>query len=53
MFAATEALKGLISTCIDDNLISQAMDQIKLTSEGGTRRFGLTIVEKICAIVES
>lgn len=29
------------------------MDQIKLNSEGGTRRSGPTIIEKICATVES
>ncbi|RWR79461.1 hypothetical protein CKAN_00803300 [Cinnamomum micranthum f. kanehirae] len=53
IFAATEALKGLISTCIDESLINQGVDQIKLNSEGGTRRSGPTIIEKICATIES
>lgn len=46
-------MKGLISTCIDESLINQGVDQIKLNSEGGTRRSGPTIIEKICATIES
>lgn len=46
-------MKGLTSTCIDESLINQGVDQIKLSSEGGTRRSGPTIIEKICATVES
>nr|XP_010932375.1 RRP12-like protein [Elaeis guineensis] len=51
IFAATEALKGLIGSCVDESLVQQGVDQIK-TSDGGTRKSGPTIIEKICAIIE-
>ncbi|XP_010917404.1 uncharacterized protein [Elaeis guineensis] len=51
IFAATEALKGLIGYCLDESLVQQGVDQIK-TSDGGTRKSGPTIIEKICAIIE-
>ncbi|XP_006843867.2 RRP12-like protein [Amborella trichopoda] len=53
VFGATKALKSLISTCIDESLIKQATDQIKPTLSGGLRRSGPTILEKVCATVES
>ncbi|XP_058072136.1 uncharacterized protein LOC131221064 [Magnolia sinica] len=53
IFAAAEALKGLIHTCIDESLIKQGVDQIKLNPDGDTRRSAPTIIEKICATVES
>ncbi|XP_058079848.1 uncharacterized protein LOC131228033 isoform X2 [Magnolia sinica] len=52
IFAAAEALKGLIHTCIDESLIKQGVDQIKLNPDGDTRRSAPTIMEKICATVE-
>nr|GEV58478.1 hypothetical protein [Tanacetum cinerariifolium] len=48
---AMEAFKSLIHTCIDDILIKQGVDQI-MTS-GGARKTGPTIIEKLCATVES
>ncbi|KAG1334382.1 RRP12-like protein [Cocos nucifera] len=51
IFAATEALKGLIGYCLDESLVQQGVDQIK-TSDGGTRKSGPTIIEKICTIIE-
>ena len=48
---AMEAFKSLIHTCIDDTLIKQGVDQI-MTS-GGARKTGPTIIEKLCATVES
>ncbi|WOL06526.1 hypothetical protein Cni_G15260 [Canna indica] len=51
IFAAMEALKGLICACIDESLIEQGVDQIK-TREDGVRKSGPTIIEKICATIE-
>ncbi|PWA93129.1 Armadillo-like helical [Artemisia annua] len=48
---AMEAFKSLIHTCIDDILIKQGVDQI-MTS-GSARKTGPTIIEKLCATVES
>lgn len=51
IFAAMEALSGLIRTCIAGSLIEQGVDQIK-TTVGGLRKSGPTIIEKICATIE-
>ncbi|KAL4572212.1 hypothetical protein LXL04_018982 [Taraxacum kok-saghyz] len=51
LVVAMEALKSLIHTCIDDSLIKQGVDQI-MTS-GSVRKSGPTIIEKLCATVES
>lgn len=53
IFAATEAFKNLINACIDDNLIRQGVDQMRMTTNVGGRRSGPTIIKKICATVES
>ncbi|OWM74363.1 hypothetical protein CDL15_Pgr013267 [Punica granatum] len=53
IFAATEAFKNLINACIDDNLVRQGVDQIRVNMDDGGRRSGPTIVERICATVES
>ncbi|PKU64852.1 hypothetical protein MA16_Dca027260 [Dendrobium catenatum] len=52
IFAATEALKSLIYSCLDENLIKQGIKQINLNLGGGLRKSGPTIIEKICAIIE-
>lgn len=52
IFAATEALKSLIYSCIDENLIKQGVEQINLNHVGGIRKSGPTIIEKICAVME-
>ncbi|KAI0499276.1 hypothetical protein KFK09_020179 [Dendrobium nobile] len=52
IFAATEALKSLIYSCLDENLIKQGIEQINLNHGGGLRKSGPTIIEKICAIIE-
>ncbi|XP_023756589.1 uncharacterized protein LOC111905146 [Lactuca sativa] len=49
LVVAMEALKSLIHTCIDDSLIKQGVDQIKTSG----RKSGPTIIEKLCATVES
>ncbi|KAG6501722.1 RRP12-like protein [Zingiber officinale] len=51
IFAAMEALKGLLCACIDENLCKQGTDQIKNT-DGGSRKSGPTIIEKLCATIE-
>ncbi|KAL5068261.1 hypothetical protein RYX36_019148 [Vicia faba] len=50
IFAAANALKSMINYCIDETLIKQGVDQIILDE---SRRSGPTIIERICAIVES
>ncbi|MCE3050388.1 hypothetical protein HAX54_047111 [Datura stramonium] len=50
--AALEALKGLIHECIDENMIKQGVDNIS-SSNKDMRRSGPTIIEKICATIES
>ncbi|MFS7899306.1 hypothetical protein Hanom_Chr00s052582g01780621 [Helianthus anomalus] len=48
---ATEALKSLIHTCVDGSLIKQGVDQI--LASGSVRKSAPTIIEKLCATVES
>ncbi|GAU26881.1 hypothetical protein TSUD_02840, partial [Trifolium subterraneum] len=50
IFAASDALKSMINYCIDESLIKQGVDQITLDE---SRMAGPTIIEKICATVES
>ncbi|XP_060189622.1 uncharacterized protein LOC132618605 [Lycium barbarum] len=50
--AALEALKILIHECIDENLIKQGVDNI-IDSSTDMRKSGPTIIEKICATIES
>ncbi|KAL5853701.1 hypothetical protein ACOSQ3_008819 [Xanthoceras sorbifolium] len=52
VFAATEALKSLINACIDEGLIKQGVDQITNTNLDA-RKSGPTIIEKVCATIES
>ncbi|PIA46017.1 hypothetical protein AQUCO_01600349v1 [Aquilegia coerulea] len=51
VFAAMEAFKGLILSCIDKGLIKQELEQLR-DDDGDTRQSGSTI-EKICATVGS
>ncbi|KAK9073659.1 hypothetical protein SSX86_006253 [Deinandra increscens subsp. villosa] len=51
LLVAMEALKSLIHTCIDESLIKQGVDQIK--ASGSVRKSAPTIIEKLCATVES
>jgi len=51
--AATDALKSMISSCIDESLIKQGVEQISLSENKESRRSAPTIIEKICATVES
>lgn len=48
--AATNALKSLINTCIDENLIKQGVDQIVTISNVDSRP---TVIGKVCATIES
>ncbi|KAM0874680.1 hypothetical protein ACQ4PT_037239 [Festuca glaucescens] len=49
-FCAVETFKGLIDNCIDENLVSQGITQIKARRQG--MRSDPTVIEKICAILE-
>lgn len=51
--AAQDAMKNLISACIDEDLIRKGVDQIRTTENVEPRRSGPTVVEKLCAIIES
>ncbi|KAK4785190.1 hypothetical protein SAY86_001879 [Trapa natans] len=53
IFAATEAFKNVIIDCIDDKLINQGVDQMRMNTGVGGSKSGPTIIEKICATVES
>ncbi|KAE9602507.1 hypothetical protein Lalb_Chr12g0200311 [Lupinus albus] len=53
IYAATNALKSMINSCIDESLIKQGVDQISLTDNKDARRSGPTIIEKICVTIES
>ncbi|KAJ4957678.1 hypothetical protein NE237_024789 [Protea cynaroides] len=53
LFAAMEAFKSLIIACIDESLIKQGVDQIMVNAEFDARRSQPTIIEKICATIES
>nr|XP_043627919.1 RRP12-like protein [Erigeron canadensis] len=48
---AMEALKSLIHTCVDENMIKQGVDHIM--ASGSVRTSAPTIIEKLCATVES
>ncbi|KAL3332457.1 hypothetical protein AABB24_032833 [Solanum stoloniferum] len=50
--AAVEALKSLIHECIDESLIKQGVDNI-ISSNTDMKKSGPTIIEKICATIES
>ncbi|KAB2019719.1 hypothetical protein ES319_D07G016100v1 [Gossypium barbadense] len=52
IFSATEAFKTLIDGCIDEGLIKQGVDQI-IHPQSDDRKSGPTIIEKVCAIIES
>ncbi|GAB4838105.1 hypothetical protein Ancab_027636 [Ancistrocladus abbreviatus] len=53
LFAAAETMKSLMHTCIDEDLIQQGVVQILATADLDTRKFGPTIIEKVCATIGS
>lgn len=53
VYAAMGAFKSLMNACIDESLIKQGVDQILMNSHNDSRRTGPTIIEKVCAIIES
>ncbi|XP_047157816.1 RRP12-like protein [Vigna umbellata] len=53
VYAATDALKSMICSCIDESLIKQGVEQISLSENKESRRSAPTIIERICATVES
>ncbi|KAK9134132.1 hypothetical protein Syun_013462 [Stephania yunnanensis] len=53
LFAAMDTMKSLTSACIDDGLVKQGVDQIKVNEDGDVRRSGPTIIEKLCATIDT
>ncbi|KAA8544895.1 hypothetical protein F0562_019710 [Nyssa sinensis] len=53
LFAAMDGCKSLILACIDESLIKQGVDQIMASATVDTRKSGPTIIEKVCATIES
>lgn len=52
--SAVNTLKSLIHNCIDESLIKEGVDEIKQTNLNmDSRKSGPTIIEKVCAMIES
>ena len=52
--SAVQALKSLIQSCVDESLIKQGVDEIKKANLSmDSRRSGPTVIEKVCATIES
>ncbi|KAL2533290.1 ARM repeat superfamily protein [Abeliophyllum distichum] len=51
--AAVATFKSLLHACIDENLIRQGVEEITMNSNVTSRKSGPTVIEKICAIIES
>ncbi|KAG2326830.1 hypothetical protein Bca52824_009558 [Brassica carinata] len=52
IFAATDALKSLICSCIDESLIREGVNGIR-KSNLDVKKSSPTVIEKLCATVES
>lgn len=52
IFAATEALKGLINYCVDESLVDEGVEQAKLKAGAGVGRSTPTVIEKLCATLD-
>ncbi|ESQ52033.1 hypothetical protein EUTSA_v10016153mg [Eutrema salsugineum] len=52
IFAATDSLKSLIDSCLDESLIRESVNEIRNSNLDG-RKSRPTVVEKLCATVES
>ncbi|KZV18259.1 hypothetical protein F511_34072 [Dorcoceras hygrometricum] len=53
LVAAVTTFKSLIHACVDENLIQQGVDQITANINVTSRKSGPTVIEKVCAIIES
>ena len=53
MVAAVTTLKSLIHSCIDETMIKQGVEQITASASSVIRKSGPTLIEKICATIES
>ncbi|CAK9159241.1 unnamed protein product [Ilex paraguariensis] len=51
--ASMEAFRSLINVCIDKGLIDQGVDQITANANVDTRTSLPTVIEKVCATIES
>ncbi|KAL2470154.1 ARM repeat superfamily protein [Abeliophyllum distichum] len=53
MVAAMATFKSLVHACIDENLIKQGVDEITMNSNATSRKSCPTVIEKVCATIES
>ncbi|XP_030530465.1 RRP12-like protein isoform X3 [Rhodamnia argentea] len=53
IFASAETFKRLIDYCIDEDLINQGVEQIKIHANAESRKSGPTCIERICVTIES
>lgn len=53
LVAAVATFRSLIHSCIDESLIKQGVDQITGSANSATRKSGPTVIEKVCATIES
>ncbi|XP_057767673.1 uncharacterized protein LOC130987961 [Salvia miltiorrhiza] len=53
LVAALTTFKSLLHSCVDENMIKQGVDQITASANSVTRKSGPTVIEKICATIES
>ncbi|KAL9242169.1 hypothetical protein vseg_016195 [Gypsophila vaccaria] len=51
--AATEAMKNLIQSCIDEDLITEGVNRIKTTSNLNNKKSTPSVIEKVCATIGS
>lgn len=53
LVAAVATCKSLIHSCIDESLVKQCVDQVTMGANSATRKSGPTVIEKVCATIES
>ncbi|KAL2487567.1 ARM repeat superfamily protein [Forsythia ovata] len=53
MVAAMTTFKSLVHACIDENLIKQGVDEITMNSNVTSRKSCPSVIEKVCATIES
>lgn len=53
VYAATEAFKNILNSCVDWELISNGVSELRRNLNNEARTSPPTIIEKICATIES
>ncbi|KAH6770499.1 hypothetical protein C2S52_015302 [Perilla frutescens var. hirtella] len=51
--AAVATFRSLIHSCLDESLINLGVDQITVGADSATRKSVPTVIEKVCATIES